>query len=326
MDQMVVEEMEPFQFPPTADIDKHEPILPKDEEGFTQSFLPVGQEKELLEFWNKYGIVVIRDVISNQQVEKTVDEIWSTPRLLGRTSLDRSDPLSWKDGNWPTELGIASVGFISHFADCELPLSWENRQNPELCNIFTQILGRKDIWVNFDRYGVMRPTTGITLKDGSTIDKPEWKTKGNWLHWDLNPWRDCAATDRVQGLLALSDSKGPTGGFHCVPGFHKKIIQWTSDNQAHKKHGGLINVPEQDSIRQQIEQVSLRKGSFLIWDSRICHGNYPNESNGFRVVQYITYHAAKDAKEAEKRMDIYNLVCTTEKTHPKLTELGEQIL
>lgn len=36
----------------------------------------------------------------------------------------------------------------------------------------------------------MRPTTNIQLKDGSIIQRPEWRTKQSWLHWDQNPWSE----------------------------------------------------------------------------------------------------------------------------------------
>ncbi len=43
----------------------------------------------------------------------------------------------------------------------------------------------------------------------------------------------------------------------------------------------------------------MRPGSLLIWDSRIPHGNYPNESSQFRMVQYITF-CERDPREEER--------------------------
>ena len=41
------------------------------------------------------------------------------------------------------------------------------------------------------------------------------------------------------------------------------------------------------SLLTQI-QISMRAGSLLVWDSRLPHGNYPNESDKFRMVQCIS--------------------------------------
>lgn len=65
-------------------------------------------------------------------------------------------------------------------------MCWENRQHPNIVKLFQLVLKRDDLWVKFDRYGMMRPTKGIAFKndngDGSVTleDKPEWRSKPNW--------------------------------------------------------------------------------------------------------------------------------------------------
>lgn len=144
-------------------------------------------------------------------------------------------------------------------------------------------------------------------------------------------------------------------GFHCVPGFTHRFKQWSIDNEKeHKSRGGLVNVPEDDPIRNQIQQIHLQKGSFLVWDSRLPHGispsffllyivqlisllgNFPNESNRFRIVQYITFEPAKEAANEELigRIDAFHMRTLSSKAdeqlvdfpQPQLTELGEKIL
>lgn len=126
-------------------------------------------------------------------------------------------------------------------------------------------------------------------------------------------------------------------GFHCVPGFTHRFKQWSIDNELeHKSKGGLINVPENDPIRNEIQQIHLRKGSFLIWDSRIAHGNFPNDNNQFRIVQYITFEPAKEdnQREVRDRIEAFQMRSTNTKMnedlcdfpYPQLTQLGEKIL
>jgi hypothetical protein len=33
-----------------------------------------------------------------------------------------------------------------------------------------------------------------------------------------------------------------------------------------------VNVPEDDPIRNEVKQIHVRKGSFIVWDSRLPHG------------------------------------------------------
>ena len=96
-------------------------------------------------------------------------------------------------------------------------------------------------------------------------------------------------------------------------------------------------------------------GSFLVWDSRLPHGecfslakaherlstlghtgNFPNQSDRFRIVQYIAFRAAEeDYKDEQKvRVDCFHTreqcpVVDEELAgfpKPHLTELGEKIL
>lgn len=72
-------------------------------------------------------------------------------------------------------------------ADVSLKMSWQNRQHPNVVRLFQLILGRDDLWVKFDRYGMMRPTKGIGFKMiengvSQTVfqDRPAWQSKSNW--------------------------------------------------------------------------------------------------------------------------------------------------
>ena len=52
------------------------PIVPRDDEGFTQSF-SVDQSQEILKFFDDYGFVVVNDVITKEETSKTILEIWN---------------------------------------------------------------------------------------------------------------------------------------------------------------------------------------------------------------------------------------------------------
>jgi hypothetical protein len=61
---------------------------PLDDEGFVQSF-SIDQETEFLEFYNNYGFVVLKEIISSQQADKTIDEIWGNEEMLGNGTIYR---------------------------------------------------------------------------------------------------------------------------------------------------------------------------------------------------------------------------------------------
>ncbi|UJR29326.1 hypothetical protein I4U23_010538 [Adineta vaga] len=324
----------------TDEKDLHSTTAFPDSDGFTKSF-SIEQTTEFVDFFQKYGFVVIRDIIDSKlQIEDTINEIWDLLRVLN-PKINKNDSSTWENTYWPIQMGLKDGGFISHMSDVATKMCWQNRQHPNIVKLFQILLQRDDIWVKFDRYGMMRPTKGITFKnpdDGSNTieDRSEWRSKPNWLHWDQNPWKYPDFMG-IQGLLALSDTNPNTGGFHCVPGFTHRFKQWSIDNEKmHRSRGGLVNVPTDDPIRSEVKQIHVRKGSFIAWDSRLPHGNFPNENNQFRIVQYIAFESAKEDDEREliSRIDALHMRQLSSKAaeqlegfpEPQLTELGEKII
>jgi len=205
--------------------------------------------------------------------------------------------------------------------------------------LFTE---KKQLWVSLDRMGIMRPTvnvptgklvptefrTSADAKENPTlplVDYPQWKTQKLWLHWDLNPWAWTSTFDgvdysfngfitenngsrntgerKLQGLLALTDSRVGDGGFCCVPGFHKHLKQWSEKTSksicAHryKTEYSFTNVHPADTMNKQVQKISCRVGSLIVWSSELPHCNYPNDSNKFRINQYVKMFPAKEGGE-----------------------------
>jgi len=185
----------------------------------------------------------------------------------------------------------------------------------------------------------MRPTKQIPLKNAKPsdsptfMDKPEWLTVEQWLHWDQNPWGQ-PNFKGVQGLLALSNSTEDTGGFLCVPGSHLVMKEWGEKNKHHSHSVEFVEIPRDDSLYKFTQKITLRKGSFVVWDSRTLHANYANRSSQFRIVQYITYFTAlKDSEDENegdtKKMRTFQVRAWGHQGHyppPVLTHLGEKLL
>ena len=188
------------------------PTVPYDEEGFTQSF-SIDEGSEMKKFYDDFGFVVVKNAITDHQADASLSEIWDTiehesVEMCERTksrkpkpgffnslinsftptkpeditvSRDRVD--TWEE-NWP--YGKGGVGIIGNGV-CFGKAAWDNRQAEGIYKAHSIILGTDDLLVSCDRYGFMRPTKGITLASGELVDKPDWKTKEKWVHWDFNP-------------------------------------------------------------------------------------------------------------------------------------------
>jgi len=304
-----------------------EPVeLPRDEEGFIQSF-GVDQEKEFVQFFKSYGFVVVNNILSPEDIEETVTEVWKEIKRMSVDNVEREDPNTWTQ-NWPS-IGVGILG--NDVADG--PVAWKNRQNPNLYKVFSSLLGTEFVVSSVDRYGMMRPTKNIPFKKGKKIkkkDMPTWLTQDKWFHWDLNPWKwthvgwdeakkeeekaltteqraeawkdphraatmlicenndnsDFHGFDKVQGLVALEDSREDSGGFQTVPAFHLFLPQWSKQTPRYST-ADFVPCPPDDALVKHATRISMRKGSVVVWSSRMPHCNYPNSSERFRACQYI---------------------------------------
>ena len=102
-----------------------------------------------------------------------------------------------------------------------------------------------------------------------------WKTDDGWLHTDQNP-----ATEkyfiRYQGILTFSESKEDSGGFICIPGFHKEWIRdflqktqsytFSAEKNYCKTRGEDRDVcPFTTKKDPREEKIIARPGSLIIW-------------------------------------------------------------
>jgi len=53
--------------------------MPIDKEGYIESFTS-NQTEEIKNFFDEYGVVVIRDLLDQEEIERTKDEVWARVR------------------------------------------------------------------------------------------------------------------------------------------------------------------------------------------------------------------------------------------------------
>ncbi len=281
--------------------------------------------------------------------------------------VDFSDPTTWTIANlWPE---LDHIGLLG--GDTALGKeAFSNRCNLNLYQVFRHLIGRDELWVSVDRYGVLKPTKNVLTKEGTRKDFPEYKTTSSWLHWDLNPFHLLGELTedgddpeelsfkkledmdsnwfiverngsnpkgvKVQGLVAITDARVEDGGFLTVPGFSKEYTKrWAehhlstpvADNCNDDRT--FVSVPKNDPMIAQAVPIPVRAGSLLVWDSRQPHCNYGNDSDQFRMVQYIKAFPARD-----QRREKYATLCEIRKQRMEIDlnsnfhpdELGEKLL
>jgi ectoine hydroxylase-related dioxygenase (phytanoyl-CoA dioxygenase family) len=305
------------------------PKLQVESDGYMKSFT-IEERQGYKNFFDAYGFVVIRDVISESDCETSIGEVWESLQEKNQF-IDRNNPQTWSEEYWPKDI-CRNGGFVNKFPYWKRMTTlketlvakqlqaWKNRENSILYNIFCKLMSTSRLWGSVDRYGVMRPSNHEQLAELNE----NWATKKEWLHWDLSPFhygtsaagyapkkkidfdllREDYGSLRVQALIALTDGKAINGGFHCIPGFHHQFFEWRENNihgfgaREEISRRNFIEVPDDDEMRAHICQVPMPAGSLLIWNSMLPHGNFPNMSqNQFRMVQYIKMIPVDDPRE-----------------------------
>lgn len=296
--------------------------------------VPFGCDDEILGAFDMDGYVVVTEVLSDAEVTTAVDELWTSPRLLGRSAaILRDDPSTWGGEHWPQQDG--GKNFLESMDPFSDQVGWELHQHPRVVHVL-RLLYRGPVFASeVGRFGVMRPTA----------QHPQWRTDANWLHWDQNPWYE-PDFGRIQAFVCLSDQTPTSGGLLCVPGFHHK---WKAWGEAHPEgtvlvDGQCINreygrgrpfpVPDDDPLQQQVVRVLAPRGALVLWDGRLPHQNYPNTGTAFRIVHYLAFDAA-NAHEMAERQETLRKRCIVRRVlglgercfFPKeLSDLGRQVL
>eukprot|EP01091_Cochliopodium_minus_P006810 TRINITY_DN16789_c0_g1_i1.p1 TRINITY_DN16789_c0_g1~~TRINITY_DN16789_c0_g1_i1.p1 ORF type:complete len:430 (+),score=124.27 TRINITY_DN16789_c0_g1_i1:175-1464(+) len=313
--------------------------VPKDEEGYVVAF-EVSQGDEIKEFFDKYGVVVVKNVVTEEDCNNSVEEFWDFLERHNK-GLDRNNKASWTFF-WPS---LAKMGICGNTIICSQQM-FKNRLNINVHKTFSYLFGHDQLWVNLGRINLMRPTI-VNMKQSEIeliekmkketsrkdifnlleeykktkfeedpekqVEMEKWKTISEWLHWDMQPHTGKATTfswkvnDRsanrgydllkVQGILAVVDCSDKEGGFHCVPGFQHHIRGWANHHPKlfdNKQRETTVQVPQDDPMRKDIQTMPIRKGSLLIWNTKLPHGNFPNSSNKPRMIQYIKMRSSKD--------------------------------
>ncbi|MEJ2162844.1 MAG: phytanoyl-CoA dioxygenase family protein [Robiginitalea sp.] len=220
------------------------------------------------EHWVREGYVIIRQAVSEKQVEQTAAFLWNFEEK------DPGDP-----GTWYTQpraemqmKELAGTGMVEVYNHQFL---WDNRQAPRVYDAFVDIWGTEKLWVTIDRANLNFPS------------RPGFEQEG-FIHWDYDPETD---PQNVQGVLALSDQTDPEmGGFQCIPWLYRNYNEWKKTQPEDRDRFQ----PDVSDLGDHLVKVKLRAGDLLIFNSLLPHGIRPNRSRDkVRIAQYISMMPAE---------------------------------
>lgn len=326
-----------------------------DNEGYVKSF-SLQERENYLEFFKTHDFVVVNGVLSSADCEETIKDIWDYVEKRV-PSISRADPSTWND-KWHST-GLYSEGIIGYDAIFSTR-ALKNRQNPNLIQVCTDILGTTNVLVNHDRYGLFRPTN-----DPKIGSNPHWMTIRN-CHLDMNPWQyvsgapddntdekvvnglsynlcqhfitennfvPCLAKGKtnIQGLINLKDNKVQDGGFQIVPGFGHHIKEWANATpDLSKKYGTretFIMLPTTETVCRNAQRISCRAGSVVIWNQNTIHGSAPNDSAVPRYAQFIKVFEKPTNQEQrlKRRREKLLKIISELNFQTELTDLGRKV-
>jgi ectoine hydroxylase-related dioxygenase (phytanoyl-CoA dioxygenase family) len=271
--------------------------------------VPFGDDAQILERFHEDGYVVVKDVFSDALITNAVNELWESPRLLGRDSaIKRGSRNTWSSKYWPQQDG--GKNFLQSLDPWQDEACWEFAQHPNVAHVMKLLWRHQKVEQLLlrgpPRWGVMRPSSR----------NPEWRTSESWLHWDQNPWSR-PGFGRVQAFACLSDQTPTSGGLLCVPGFHKRWRQWGRDHPEGTVYvdgkcitqdygdGQPFPVPTDDPVHGEVVRILAPRGSLVLWDSRLPHQNFPNTGEEFRFVMYLEFDPATDILMDAKKEALY---------------------
>ncbi|MGI5336018.1 phytanoyl-CoA dioxygenase family protein [Streptomyces sp. CA-181903] len=236
-------------------------------------------------FWQTYGYVVVREAIPAAAARRLLDFAWDFQ------GMDPDRPDTWyQDREWRSDLDreLHVYGFVEAYHH---QLIWDSRQTRRVYDAFADVWDCEELWVTLDRLNLNPPN--VRNRSRSLIERRE-RGFDIELHWDVDTSQGILP-QRVQGIIALDDTRPDVGGFQCCPELFRRFDRWKA-----------LQPDDRDPIRPRIDRddmpvvrPELRAGDLLIWNGLLAHGVAPNTSeDGVRAVQYLSMMPALENHRA----------------------------
>ncbi|MFI2205988.1 phytanoyl-CoA dioxygenase family protein [Streptomyces sp. NPDC020192] len=246
---------------PLRDLKKSRPLRVLSEEDFT--------------FWQTYGYVVVREAITPGEAKQLLDFAWQFQ------GLDPDDPETWyREPEFRSELDrhLFIYGFVEAYHH---QLIWDSRQTQRVYDAFVDVWDCAELWVTLDRLNLNPPNTHTRSR---SLIEPTDEGFDIELHWDVDTTL-AVLPQRVQGIIALNDTRPDLGGFQCAPELFRRFEEW----RVGRPTGRDPVRPGTDRTEFPVIRPDLQAGDLLIFNGLLAHGVAPNLSdNAVRAVQYLS--------------------------------------
>lgn len=172
--------------------------------------------QEDFDFWQTYGYVIVREAIPAAAARRLLEFTWDFQ------GLDPARPESWyEDRTFRNDLDreLHVYGFVEAYHH---QLLWDSRQARRVYDAFVDVWDCEELWVTLDRLNLNPPN--IKNRDRALI-APTDKGFDIELHWDVDTTLG-VLPQRVQGIIALNDTRPELGGFQCSPELFRRFEEW----------------------------------------------------------------------------------------------------
>lgn len=246
----------------------------------------------------KYGYCVVDYVLSEEECNKTIDEIWNWLEGLG-TGVKRKDKKTWDDNHWPF---CIRQGLIQHTMGQE-EFAWKIREHSNVTQVYSQIFNTDKLLVSFGSVGIYRP-----IESGYVNC-----TNSSWVHTDQDiiskPLEEVYDSNdySIQGIINLEESSDKDAGFFVGEGshlLHSKLFEYNNNKPINNWY--VLTKQDVDYLQTngiQFYKINASKGSFILFDSRAIHSGFPHQKDRknprFRYTLYISLSPADRATEKD---------------------------
>ena len=201
-----------------------------------------------LPYLHEHGYVVLKDILSPEDVDETKNLIWQD--IEGAYSLSREDPSTWSKWKLPFH------GIDASLAQTAGP--WYVRGHPSVQRVFQTIWGTSSL---------------ITSMDAVILWRSDLQHDTEGLHLDQNPFTK-PDLDCIQGMTPLLPVNEDIGGLEVVPFSHtpEAKSQFCEQNPDKARRGDFIIVDRSSSHCEGSLFLECNPGDLILWDSRTIHG------------------------------------------------------
>jgi len=221
------------------------------------------EERGWLHHLKAHGYVVVKGVVSSDEVSHAKSLIWDWLENLG-SGIKRDDPRTWRDSNWPGSM----LGFMSQFGGGQMAGAWYLRGLPRVKKVFAAIWGTEELLTSMDTTIMWRPWWSNPYHN-----EEDWTPTVERLHCDQNPVRK-VGFHCVQGMIPLLPVTQQSGGLQVVPDTNTNETQdYLKQTYPGTSRGfDWCELRPSDKFIGTGTLLEAEPGDLILWDSRVIHG------------------------------------------------------